>query len=91
MMPGGASFLIVAEMTACTEKTIFQFRFTLNVKGNFNSFPFDWKTRKEKSEGKLSPRSYPITQCERKLKYSFLSVGIEYKGYIYVYIKYKGS
>ena len=26
-----------------------------------------------KSKGKLSPRSYPI-QCERKWKYSFLSV-----------------
>ena len=34
-----------------------------------NGIPFG-----SKSEGKLSPRSYPI-QCERKWKYSFLSVG----------------
>ena len=33
-----------------------------------NGIPFG-----SKSKGKLSPRSYPI-QCERKWKYSFLSV-----------------
>ena len=35
-----------------------------------NGFPFG-----SKSKRKLSPRSYPI-QCERKWKYSFLSVRI---------------
>ena len=42
-----------------------------------NSFPFDFEPTGiqfgSKSKGKLSPRSYPI-QCERKWKYSFLSV-----------------
>ena len=36
-----------------------------------NRITFDWK-----SNGKLSPRSYPI-QCERKWKYSFPSAGVE--------------
>ena len=43
-----------------------------------DSFPFDFEPNGfpfgSKSKGKLSPRSYPI-QCERKWKYSFLSVG----------------
>ena len=42
-----------------------------------DSFPFDFKPNGipfgSKSKGILSPRSYPI-QCERKWKYSFLSV-----------------
>ena len=43
-----------------------------------DSFPFDYENKWnsiwfKKSKGKLSPRSYPI-QCERKWKYSFLSV-----------------
>ena len=42
-----------------------------------DSFPFDFEPNGipfgSKSKGKLSPRSYPI-QCERKWKYSFLSV-----------------
>ena len=41
-----------------------------------DSFPFDFEPNGfpfgSKSKGKLSPRSYPI-QCERKLKYSFVS------------------
>ena len=44
-----------------------------------NSFLFDFKPNGNpfgsKSKGKLSPRSYPI-QCERKWKYSFISVGL---------------
>ena len=50
------------DLSMYTEKTIFPFNFESN--GN----PFG-----SKSKGKLSPRSYPI-QCERKWKYSFLSV-----------------
>jgi len=42
-----------------------------------DSFPFDFEPNGipfgSKSKRKLSPRSYPI-QCERKSKYSFLSV-----------------
>ena len=42
-----------------------------------DSFPFDFEQNGNpsglRSEGKLSPRSDPI-QCERKWKYSFLSV-----------------
>ena len=42
-----------------------------------DSFPFDFEPNGipfgSKSKGKLSLRSYPI-QCERKLKYSFVSV-----------------
>ena len=38
-----------------------------------NGFPFG-----SKSKGKLSPRSYP-NQCERKWKYSFLSVKRKHK------------
>ena len=42
-----------------------------------DSFPFDFKPNGipigSKSKVKLSLRSYPI-QCERKLKYSFVSV-----------------
>ena len=42
-----------------------------------DSFPFDFESNEipfgSKSKGKLSPRSYSI-QCERKWKYSFLSV-----------------
>ena len=42
-----------------------------------DSFPFDFEPNGtpfgSKSKGKLSPRSYPI-HCERKWKYSFLSV-----------------
>ena len=42
-----------------------------------DSFPFDFEPNGipfgSKSEGKLSPRPYPI-QCERKGKYGFLSV-----------------
>ena len=42
-----------------------------------DSFPFDFEPNGNlfgsKSKWKLSPRSYPI-QCERKWKYSFLSV-----------------
>ena len=42
-----------------------------------DSFPLDFEPNRipfgSKSKGKLSPRSYPI-QCERKWKYSFLSV-----------------
>ena len=42
-----------------------------------DSFLFDLEPNVDpfgsKSKGKLSPRSYPI-QCERKWKYSFLSV-----------------
>ena len=42
-----------------------------------DSFPSDFETNGipfgSKSKEKLSPRSYPI-QCERKWKYSFLSV-----------------
>ena len=42
-----------------------------------DSFPFDFEPIGipfgSQSKGKLSPRSYPI-QCERKWKYSFLSV-----------------
>ena len=45
--------------------------------GRGSSFPFDSEPNGfpfgSKSKGKLSPRSYPI-QCERKWKYSFLSV-----------------
>ena len=44
-----------------------------------DSFPFDFEPIGIpfglKSKGKLSPRSYPI-QCERKWKYSFLSVAL---------------
>ena len=46
-----------------------------------DSFPFDFEPSGfpfgSKSNGKLSPWSYPI-QCERKWKYSFLSVQIIY-------------
>ena len=46
--------------------------------GRGDSFPFDIEPNGipfgSKSKGKLSPRSYHI-QCERKWKYSFLSVG----------------
>ena len=42
-----------------------------------DSFPFDFEPNGNafgsKLKGNLSPRSYPI-QCERKWKYSFLSV-----------------
>ena len=42
-----------------------------------DSFPFDFEPNGSpfgsKSKGKLSPRSYPI-HCQRKRKYSFLSV-----------------
>ena len=42
-----------------------------------DSFLFDFEPNGylfgSKSKGKLSPRSYPI-RCERKWKYSFLSV-----------------
>ena len=42
-----------------------------------DSFPFDFVPNGilfgSKSKGQLSPQSYPI-QCERKWKYSFLSV-----------------
>ena len=42
-----------------------------------DSFPFDFEPNGipfgSKLKGKLSPRSYPI-RCERKWKYSFLSV-----------------
>ena len=42
-----------------------------------DSFPFDFEPNGipfgSKSKGKLLPRSYAI-QCERKWKYSFLSV-----------------
>ena len=42
-----------------------------------DSFPLDFEPNGTpfglKLEGKLSPRSYPI-QCERKWKYSFLSI-----------------
>ena len=45
-----------------------------------DSFPFDFESNGiqfgSKSKGKLSPRSYPI-QCERKWKYSFLSVALQ--------------
>ena len=46
--------------------------------GRGDSFPSDFEHKWysiwfRKSKGKLSPRSYPI-QCERKWKYSFLSV-----------------
>ena len=44
-----------------------------------DSFLFDFEPNKipfgSKSKGKLSSRSYPI-ECERKWKYSFLSVAI---------------
>ena len=40
-----------------------------------NGIPFDTKLK-----GKLSPRSYPI-ECERKLKYSFLSVFLLTRGF----------
>ena len=46
-----------------------------------DSFPFDSEPNGipfgSKSKGKLSPRSYPI-RCERKMKYSFLSVRYHY-------------
>ena len=63
-----------------------------------DSFPFDLEPNGfpfvSKSKGKLSPRSYPI-QCERKWKYSFLSVLCVYI-YIHIYIHicipiYRGS
>ena len=45
-----------------------------------DSFPYDFEPNRipfgSKSKGKLSPRSYPI-QCERKWKYSFLSVTVQ--------------
>ena len=45
-----------------------------------DSFPFDFEPNLipfgSKSKGNLSSRSYPI-QCERKWKYSFLSVHTE--------------
>ena len=46
-----------------------------------DSFPFDFEPNGilpfgSKSKGKLSPQSYPI-QCERKWKYSFLSVEVD--------------
>ena len=60
-----------------TEKTIFPFPFTLNGTWSWWQFSFrfwiKWKSIWLKSKGKLSPRSCPI-QCERNLKYSFLSV-----------------
>ena len=44
-----------------------------------DSFTFDFKPNGipfgTEPNGKLSPRLYPI-RCERKWKYSFLSVGI---------------
>ena len=62
-----------------------------------DSFRFDFEPNGvpfgSKSKGKLSPRSYPI-QCERKLKYSFLSVPaciklIRVRGcYLQTYINY---
>ena len=48
-----------------------------------NSFPFDFGTNGfpfgSKLKGKQSPRSFPI-QCERKLKYSFLSASRGWEG-----------
>ena len=47
-----------------------------------DSFPFNFEPNGisfgSKSNGKLSPRSYPI-QCEKNLKYSFLSVTGNYR------------
>jgi len=63
---------------AYTEKTMFPVSFALNgIWPHGDSFPFDFEPNGlpfgSKSKGKLSPWSYPI-QCERKWKYSFLSV-----------------
>ena len=47
-----------------------------------DSFPFDFEPDgipfSSKSKGKLSPQPYPI-QCERKWKYSFLSIALSNK------------
>ena len=60
------------------EKTIFPFPFTLNGIWSWWQFSFQFSEPNgtqfgSKSKGNLSPKSYPI-QCERKWKYSFLSV-----------------
>ena len=62
-----------------TEKTIFPSPFTLNGIWSWWQFSFrfwtKWKSIWFKIGSiKLSPWSYPI-QCERRWKYSFLSVG----------------
>ena len=59
-----------------------------------DSFPLDFLNQMEnpfgsKSKGKLSPRLYPV-QCERKLKYSFLSA-CEMFAYIWWGVAVKGS
>ena len=61
------------------EKTSIPFPFTLNGIWSWWHFSFRFsepngKPFDSKSKGKQSPRSYPI-QCERKWRYSFLSVG----------------
>ena len=62
---------------AYTEKTSILFPFKLNLIWSWWQFSFRFWAKLNpfgsKSKGKLSPRSYPI-QCERKGKYSFLSV-----------------
>ena len=61
--------MVIKKYTTYTEKTIFPFdSFLFNFEPNGILFGC-------KRKGKLSPRSYPI-QCERKWKYSFLSVEI---------------
>ena len=64
---------------AHTEKTIFPFLSCWMGFDRGDIFPFDfepnWNPLDLKSKGKLSPRSYSI-QCEKKWKYSFLSVNI---------------
>ena len=58
-------------------KLVFHFLSNLLGYDHGDSFPFDFEPNGNpfgsKSKGKLSPRPYPI-HCERKWKYSFLSV-----------------
>ena len=66
-----------------TGKTIFPFPFTLNGIWSWWQFSFQFWTKWNsvwfrKSKGKLSPWSCPI-QCERKWKYSFVSVLCHYR------------
>ena len=54
-----------------------------------DSFPFNFESNGipfgSESKGKLSPRSYPIP-CERKWKYSFLTVADICIHIYYIYI-----
>ena len=76
--PGNCQLVFAYSPASCTERAFFPFPFALNGIWSWWKFSCRFLNQMEfhlrsKSKGKLSPRSYPI-QCERKWKYSFLSV-----------------